>query len=145
MARRKIIKFNPLERERQSEDVLTFMTVDGLSLRKAALKAGLTAQTFLYWCDEDSILAERYGRAREAMIEKLADETVEIADEPVRLTPTGTTDSGAVQKQRLRVDTRKWLLSKLSPKKYGERMQAEHSGTMTVQWLSSSDADKPIV
>jgi hypothetical protein len=28
-----------------------------------------------------------------------------------------------VQRARLQVDTRKWLLSKLAPKKYGERLE----------------------
>jgi hypothetical protein len=38
-------------------------------------------------------------------------------------TDSGATDSGAVQKQRLQVDTRKWLLSKLAPKKWGDKLE----------------------
>ena len=56
------------------------------------------------------------------MIEHIASETLAIADQPAGSTESGATDSGAVQKQRLQVDTRKWLLSKLAPKKYGDRM-----------------------
>ena len=37
-------------------------------------------------------------------------------------------DSTAVQRNRLRVDTRKWLLSKLAPKKYGDKVLNEHTG-----------------
>ena len=52
----------------------------------------------------------------------MAAETLAIADEPVGSTDSGATDSGAVQKQRLQVDTRKWLLSKLAPKRYGDKI-----------------------
>jgi hypothetical protein len=45
-----------------------------------------------------------------------------IADMPVGSTEHGATDSGAVQKQRLQVDTRKWLLSKIAPRKYGDKV-----------------------
>ena len=55
----------------------------------------------------------------------MAAETLAIADAPVGITERGTTDSGAVQKQRLQVDTRKWMLSKLAPKRYGDRVTNE--------------------
>lgn len=35
-----------------------------------------------------------------------------------------------VQRSRLRVDARKWLASKLAPKKYGERLDLNHSGAV---------------
>ena len=38
-------------------------------------------------------------------------------------TAQGSYYSAAVAKQRLQVDTRKWLLSKLAPKKYGDKVQ----------------------
>lgn len=57
------------------------------------------------------------------MIDRIAQEAIEIADEPVPMTEKGGLDSAAVQKQRLQVDTRKWLLSKLAPKKYGEKLE----------------------
>mgnify|MGYP000426269079 FL=1 len=37
-------------------------------------------------------------------------------------------DSTAVQRNRLRVDARKWLLSKMVPKKYGDKLVQEHTG-----------------
>jgi hypothetical protein len=57
------------------------------------------------------------------LIEHIASETIEIADAPVGSTDSGSTDSGAVQKQRLQVDTRKWLLARLAPKKYGDKLE----------------------
>ena len=37
-------------------------------------------------------------------------------------------DNAAVQRARLKVDSRKWLLSKLQPRKYGDRVSAELTG-----------------
>ena len=110
------------------DDVLMGMRIDGLSLRKACLAADTNTPSFLRWVDEDPALAEQYAHAREAMLDKLADETIEISDAPVGTTDNGATDSGAVAKQRLQVDTRKWILSKLAPKKYGDKLENVHTG-----------------
>jgi hypothetical protein len=66
-------------------------------------------------------------RARAAQAECLADELVEIADEV-----QDTDDMVKVQAAKLRIDTRKWVASKLLPKKYGERVDMNHGGTTTV-------------
>lgn len=112
----------PLTREEKAYTLLRLMH-SGLSLRKAAHQVGIGASTFLDWVKQDTQLAEQYAHAREALIDKLADELLEIADAPVGTTDMGGTDSGAVAKQRLQVDTRKWILSKLAPKKYGDRLE----------------------
>jgi hypothetical protein len=75
------------------------------------------------WVSDDAALANRYARAREELIELMAQDLLEIADAPVGSTDSGSTDGGAVQKQKLQIDTRKWLLSKLAPKKYGEKLE----------------------
>lgn len=95
----------------------------GMSAFKACQLAGVPQSTFNRWMDDDVKLAEEYARAREDLIEHIASETLAIADQPVGSTENGSTDSGAVQKQRLQVDTRKWLLSKLAPKKYGDKLE----------------------
>lgn len=95
----------------------------GISALKACKKIDLAQSTFTLWCNEDPSLAEEYARAREDLQEVIACEILEIADEEVPKTASGATDNGAVNKQRLRVDTRKWVLSKLAPKKWGDRVQ----------------------
>lgn len=85
-------------------------------------------KTFYGWVLRNDDLRERYETALVARHYALADETLEIADEPVGSLESGATDSGAVQKQRLQVDTRKWILSKLVPKKYGDKITQELTG-----------------
>jgi hypothetical protein len=67
--------------------------------------------TFFDWIKEEEGLADKYARARELQAEYYADEIVRISDE--------TEDP---QKARLQVDARKWVASKLLPRKFGERI-----------------------
>ncbi len=96
---------------------------DGLSAFKACEAAGLSQSTFNLWVNEDAELAAEYARAREDLIERMATEIMEISDQDVGVAVDGKKDWAAVQKHKLQVDTRKWLLSKLAPKKYGDRLE----------------------
>ena len=53
------------------------------------------------------------------------------------ITETFTKNSESVQRSKLRVDTRKWLMSKLAPKKYGEKVDLEHSGEVAIKRVVS--------
>lgn len=67
-------------------------------------------------------LSEQYARARESCISYMANEIIEIADEmPLTEPQTGKIDRAAVEWQKLRLDSRKWLLSKVLPKQYGNQ------------------------
>jgi len=114
----------------------------GLSCFKACAVAGVHSSTFNDWINADAALAVRYAGAREALIEKMANELLEIADTPVGSTDSGATDSGAVQKQRLQVDTRKWLLSKLAPKKYGDKLELSGDKENPLHVKQTIDASK---
>ena len=116
------VRRKPEERTALAKAVLDGMAIEGLTCYKACEAVGVPVGTFIGWTVEDAALAEAYARARETLIERMAAEALAIADAPVGSTEHGTTDSGAVQKQRLQVDTRKWLLSKLAPKKYGDKV-----------------------
>jgi len=111
-----------LEKQKKITEVLTQMR-EGKSLRQASKMAGVARQTFLDWVDKDQGLSGQYARARSDMIDKIADDIMTIADEDLIPTGEGKVDSAMVQKQRLRVDTRKWLLSKMAPKKYGDKLE----------------------
>jgi hypothetical protein len=110
-----------------AELVVASMVEDGLSLRKASARHQISAQTFLRAVAVSPALAEQYDRARATMIERLADEVLELADAPVAKLDNGATDPGLVRHRQLQVDTRKWFLSKLAPKIYGDRLDVSVS------------------
>lgn len=95
----------------------------GLSCFKACQAAGVPHSTFIGWVNVDPELADKYTRAREDLIERMAQEVLELSDSDVGLQPDGKKDWAAVQKHKLQVDTRKWLLSKLAPKKFGDKLE----------------------
>jgi hypothetical protein len=46
-----------------------------------------------------------------------------------------------VQRARLKVDTLKWIMSKLGPKKWGDRPESDaDSGPITISWIESDKA-----
>jgi hypothetical protein len=59
----------------------------------------------------------------------MADEILELADAPVPVLDNGATDNALVRQRQLQVDTRKWFLSKLAPKVYGDRLDVQVSDT----------------
>jgi hypothetical protein len=96
---------------------------NGLSAFKSCQEAGVPQSTFNRWVDADAKLAEDYAHAREDLIERIANEVMELADSDVPEIGEGKRDWQAIQQRKLQVDTRKWLLSKLAPKKYGEKLE----------------------
>lgn len=90
---------------------------NGLSLRYACEKHKMSAANFLLWVDADPALAKQYARAREVQAEYYADEIIRIAD-----------SSQDAVKGRLQVDARKWIASKLLPKKFGDRIDMTSNG-----------------
>ena len=118
--------------------------VQGKSTLKSCEAVAVPYGTFMGWIADDAELAEQSARAREALIELMAAQTLEIADAPVPSTESGATDSGAVQKQRLQIDTRKWLLSKLAPKKYGDKIElsGDKDNPLMIQQIKRIVVDK---
>lgn len=113
-------------------DTVCARIAEGRSLRSVCSDEGMpTLPTFLRWVNERPALAEQYAHARANGLDALAEETLQIADdgsndwmERHAKDSVGYELNGEhVQRSKLRVDTRKWLLSKLAPKKYGDKLE----------------------
>lgn len=98
--------------------------------------------TVLRWLAADvEGFGAKYAQARAAQIMGEADELLALADEcrlGIKTTTKGdgtteTVETDMVERSRLQIETRKWLLSKLVPKVYGDKQQLEHSGTLTLE------------
>lgn len=137
--RRKI----PEDEKNLKIDAMLDLMHSGLPAVTACERVELKLPTFLLWVSNDKALAERYAHAREALIEKMAADTIKISDEPVGYTDSGGMDNAAIAKQRLQVDTRKWLLSKLAPKKYGEKLAlaGDEENPLRIVTLKDDDAN----
>ena len=123
----------------------------GESLRAICEDKHMPSNQMIYrWMADEPTFRSAYARAREAQMNKWADDIVEIADEAAtasgeRIDKEGKVetivDPGAVQAARLRIDTRKFIMSKLAAKTYGDKVDVNVSGTVEVSALSDEELE----
>lgn len=109
---------------------------NGESLRSACKPWDVKVSTFLLWVSKDEGLAEQYAQARARLLDVRAEELEEIGDQAAQA-ETAVEVAGL----RLKSDNRKWLLSKLAPKKYGDKLDLNHSGSLALSKTDLSDDD----
>lgn len=117
---------------------------DGESLRAICSDGDMPNKATVFkWLYLHPEFNDQYARAREEQAETLADEITSIADEECTMVKANkhpgakaddedgnvevVFDATAVARNRLRIDARKWVASKLKPKKYGEKMMLADS------------------
>ena len=81
--------------------------------------------TALRWLSIHPKFRDRYALAREAQADYLLEQLLDIADDTEDDTYEDKdgrvrTNHEVVNRSRLRIDTRKWIIAKLAPKKYGD-------------------------
>lgn len=119
-------------------DAICERLAEGHTLREVCRAEGMPPEsTVRLWAINDvEGFAAQYARAREIGYHSMVDETIEIADNAQNdwMERNGEEDEGwqfngeHLQRSRLRVDTRKWLVSKALPKIYGDKITSEISG-----------------
>lgn len=107
---------------------------DGRTLREMCREEGMPSFVAVYdWIKADEDVALRIACAREAGYDCIADQIIEIVDDSSNDTVmnedgTERPNGEVVARSRLRAEMRLKLLSKWSPKKYGDKVQNEHTG-----------------
>jgi len=92
--------------------------IDGESLRAICQTEGMpNASTVCRWLGQNEEFRQQYAHARDAQADTLADGILDIVDDK----------GGDAQRDRLRVDARKWLAAKMAPKRYGDSVQMKHT------------------
>ena len=111
---------------------------EGESLRSICRDDHLPSEATvrLWYVDDREGFSSQYARARDIGLDAMADEILEVSDDGQNdwMERQGENNEGwqlngeHVQRSRLRVDTRKWFISKLAPKIYGDKATLEHTG-----------------
>lgn len=121
-------------------DTICAEIADCVPLRTIAANHCVSFATLATWCSRPENI-EQYARARESQADKMAEDILQIADDGANDTYKDKdgkvcTDQDVIARSRLRVDARKWLASKMAPKKYGEKLDVDSkiSGALTVSW-----------
>ena len=95
-------------------DVICKRISEGESLRAICRDAGMPSEgTVRGWAREDRDgFGSRYRLARELQLDHWADVIIDIADEADR----------DPRDRQVRIEVRKWVMSKLAPRRYGDRL-----------------------
>lgn len=121
------------------EYIIDEIALSSLSLRKATLKAAghfklehIPLSNAHSWIGEFG-LAERYARARERRADNIFEEIIDIVDcedHDMTVDEKGNprVNHDVIQRDRLRVDARRWMLGKMQPKKYGDKIDVTSDG-----------------
>lgn len=137
----------PSDYTKELADNICARLSEGESLRSVCRDENMPDKSTVFrWLRLHKEFSDQYARAKEESADALFEELLEIADDGTndwmeRQSADGTTggwqvNGEALQRSRLRVDTRKWALSKLKPKKYGDRIETHHSGSIGLADLS---------
>ena len=128
---------------------------EGQSLREIERADDMPSMTTIFrWLGKHEDFREQYAQAKVAQAEKMAEEILDIADDGLNDWMTRKNSDGDdyevpnhehINRSRLRVDSRKWLLSKLLPKKYGEKQEIAHTGDIAVHVIryAAEDSSPP--
>ena len=110
----------------------------GYSLRSVCKADDMPSiATVFNWFRTNKEFLEQYARAKQESADAMAEDILDIADESTNDWKTleyadgreyDVVNNEAVQRSRLRVDTRKWLMAKMKPKKYGEKLDVVSDG-----------------
>ena len=131
------------EKEKIFTDLFSQMQ-EGSSLLSACKSKEISPTTIYKWIDESPEKLNDYTRAREARETFIFEAILNIADSggnDTTIDQEGNVkvNNEVIQRDRLRVDARKWMLGKMSPGKYGDKIQAEISGIGKVNAIFNLD------
>jgi hypothetical protein len=125
-------------------DAILVQVADGIPLAEICRDENLpSVQTVYNWRDTYPDFSVAIARAREDGFDRIAADCLTIANTPMEGVEITTDTDGRVSEKRcdmlghrkLQIETRLKLLAKWDPKRYGERLQTEHSGTVSLASL----------
>ncbi len=121
----------PSDYTQELADKICAKIAQGKSLRTICLDEYLPGcATIFNWLRTKKEFLEQYERAKEAGSEAMAEDILDFSDDALNLAQNvDPKAAGAVvQAARLQVDTRKWLMSKMKMKKYGDKLDMTTNG-----------------
>lgn len=104
-------------------------------------KPEINRDTFYEWLKQFTEISDQYARACEDRAESIFEEILNITDKAM-------IDMVEVQQARLKVDARKWMLGKMMPKKYGDKIDISadvNSNINTTQTIDLSSVPTSVL
>ena len=129
---------------------------DGESLRSICSEVAMPGKsTVMHWLEQHHEFASLMARARDLQADALFDEMINIADDGRNDwmerqasdgQAAGWRENGeAIRRSQIRISTRQWMAARLQPKKYGDKLDLNHSGQIAaapMDWSALSHEKK---
>lgn len=110
-------------------DICNRVIEEKISFNKAIEESEISYVAFFNWMIKSELLKELYNYARNIRSDVLFEQIIEISDTPVEGRKTKITDRGIeetigdmTEHRKLQIDARKWVVAKMQPKKYGDKL-----------------------
>lgn len=133
-------------------DAICLRMISGESLRSICRDDDMPGATTVFaWLRERPEFQKQYARAQLDRADHMAEEILDIADDSRNDTEWRGRDgqeyevanSEWIARSRVRIDARKWLMGKMNPKKYGDRvaLAGDESAPLTIQIVRHGDSN----
>lgn len=142
--------------EEVADRICELVATTSMSIKSICDEEGMPSVTTLFrWLADDkyTTFREQYACAREAKADFLADELLDIVDDGSNDLMTITKGDASYEmenkevtsRSKLRFEARRWLMSKMQPKKYGDKLDVTSNGkelsTMAVTIVPPKEDD----
>lgn len=132
-----------------ADKICTIISTSSKSMATIAREVNIDMVTIFRWLDDSDEFRKQYTRAKELQADYLAEEMLDIADDTkgdtTKVKRNGkfedVENTEWINRSKLRVETRKWIASKLKPKKYGDK--TEHTIIAEKPIFNGIDLDVP--
>lgn len=118
----------PTKFTQELADTICERMANGETMRSICREIDIPPSTVIEWTMNNKSFSEQYTQARQKQADSYADM---ILDEAF--------NSHDAQIGRLRVDALKWVASKLAPKRYGDKVEVEQTGTQKIRVIMGGD------
>lgn len=145
------VKGRPSKYTQDLADAICERLAMGESMRTVSKDETMPAMSTMFkWLRENDKFSEQYARAKQESADAMAEEILDIADDGTNDWETIEFENGyekevinheVLARSRLRVDTRKWLMAKMKPKKYGDKLDVTSDGKAIPQPIINVQRD----
>ena len=118
----------PSKFSKELADTICEQLAQGKSMRTVCATDDMPDMATVFrWLRTNDEFCKQYARAKEESTDAMAEEILDLSDGGLAVVKgmAEKKSSAAAQIVRLQVDTRKWLMSKMKPKKYGDKSEVD--------------------
>lgn len=116
---------------KELSDQICARLAEGVSLREVCLADDMPAASSVFkWLSENKDFSEQYVRATDERTEAQQEILLEIGDRAIAHSETADPKAAnaVVSAYKLKADNLKWSMSKMKPKKYGDKLDMTTNG-----------------